>query len=295
MQWRESKMYKVDNAIIMAAGTASRFAPISYEKPKALIEVKGEILIERQIKQLLEKGINDIMIVVGYKKEMFQYLKSKFNVKLIENPDYLTRNNNASIYHARKYIKNTLICSADNYFKKNPFDIEYEESYYSGVYSNGYTNEWCMQENSDGYICKVTIGGKNSWYMLGHVFWNENFSKKFLKILEHEYNLSVTKDKLWESIFINHLDEFKMKINKYPENFIFEFDTLDELRVFDNSYILDTRSSIIKNICEKLNCNESEIINVSPIKNKDNTASGFSFTYNKNKYIYDYNNDLIKI
>ena len=39
--------YKVDNAIIMAAGTASRFAPLSYEKPKALIEVKGEILIER--------------------------------------------------------------------------------------------------------------------------------------------------------------------------------------------------------------------------------------------------------
>ena len=37
---------KVDNAIIMAAGTSSRFAPLSYERPKALIEVKGEILIE---------------------------------------------------------------------------------------------------------------------------------------------------------------------------------------------------------------------------------------------------------
>ena len=36
---------KVDNAIIMAAGTASRFAPLSYELSKALIEVKGEILI----------------------------------------------------------------------------------------------------------------------------------------------------------------------------------------------------------------------------------------------------------
>jgi len=29
--------YQVDNAIIMAAGLSSRFAPISYEKPKALI------------------------------------------------------------------------------------------------------------------------------------------------------------------------------------------------------------------------------------------------------------------
>ena len=40
-------MYKVDNAIIMAAGVSSRFAPLSFETPKALTEVKGEILIER--------------------------------------------------------------------------------------------------------------------------------------------------------------------------------------------------------------------------------------------------------
>lgn len=45
-------MIKVKNAVIMAAGTSSRFAPLSYEKPKALIRVKGEVLIERQIMQL---------------------------------------------------------------------------------------------------------------------------------------------------------------------------------------------------------------------------------------------------
>ena len=46
------KQYKVDNAIIMAAGLSSRFAPLSYEKPKGLYGVKGEILIEREIEQL---------------------------------------------------------------------------------------------------------------------------------------------------------------------------------------------------------------------------------------------------
>ena len=80
----------VKNAVIMAAGTSSRFAPISIERPKALINVKGEILIERQIKQLKESGIYDISIVVGYKHESFSYLKDKFNVKLIDNPYYLS-------------------------------------------------------------------------------------------------------------------------------------------------------------------------------------------------------------
>ena len=61
--------FKVENAIILAAGLSSRFAPISYEKPKGLLRVRGEVLIERQIRQLQEMGISNITIVVGYKKE----------------------------------------------------------------------------------------------------------------------------------------------------------------------------------------------------------------------------------
>ena len=65
------------NAIILAAGKSNRFAPFTYEKPKGLFRVKGEILIERQIEQLLEAGITDIYIVVGYMKEKFFYLVMK--------------------------------------------------------------------------------------------------------------------------------------------------------------------------------------------------------------------------
>ena len=72
----------------MAAGTSSRFAPLSYEKPKGLLKVKGEILIERQIRQLQEAGITDIIVVVGYMAEQFDYLKDKYGVKLALNEDY---------------------------------------------------------------------------------------------------------------------------------------------------------------------------------------------------------------
>ena len=70
--------YQADNAIIMAAGMSSRFAPLSYEKPKGLMTVKGEVLIERQIRQLREAGIDEIVIVAGYKKECVYYLKEKY-------------------------------------------------------------------------------------------------------------------------------------------------------------------------------------------------------------------------
>lgn len=74
----ELNKYKVDNAIIMAAGMSSRFVPLSYERPKGLLVVKGEKLIERQIKQLKEAGINDITVVVGYLKEQFFYLEENW-------------------------------------------------------------------------------------------------------------------------------------------------------------------------------------------------------------------------
>ena len=47
---KELDRYKVDNAIILAAGMSTRFVPISYEFPKGLTVVKGEVLIERQIR-----------------------------------------------------------------------------------------------------------------------------------------------------------------------------------------------------------------------------------------------------
>ena len=282
-------MYNVDNAIIMAAGVSSRFAPLSYEKPKALITVNGEVLIERQIRQLREVGINEIVVVVGYKKEQFYYLKEKFGVIIVENPEYNTRNNNASIYVAQKYIHNSYICSADNCFTQNPFTKMVEESFYSVVYSNGKTDEWCVDIDNNEYITGVKIGGENSWYMLGHVFWSESFSEKFLGILNDEYNLPQTKNLLWESIYIKHIDELKMKVKKYDDNYIFEFDTLDELRRFDKSYINDTKSKILKKIAKQNNCIEKDIVDVSVIKDeKGINAIGFQYKINNEKYSYYY-------
>ena len=283
---------KVDNAIIMAAGTSSRFAPISFEKPKALINVRGEILIERQIRQLKEAGIGEVVVVMGYKADHFQYLRDKFDVVLIHNDEYLMRNNNSSIYAVRDYLKNSYICSSDNYFIDNPFDKDVDESYYSSVYVKGLTNEWCIREEN-GWIKDVKIGGRDSWIMMGHVFWSSSFSNKFISILEEEYDKKETADKLWESIYIEHIGSLPMKIRKFPDNYIFEFDTLDELRVFDNSYMDNSGSEILKCISKKLGVRERDITNLRAFKSSDNSASGFDFFASGKEYRYLYKtNDM---
>lgn len=281
-------MYQVDNAVIMAAGASSRFAPLSYEKPKALIEVKGEILIERQIRQLRAAGVPEIYVVAGYMAEQFSYLEEKFGVHILMNPDYRIRNNHSSIYAARQVLGNTYICSADNYFPENPFAREVEESYYAAVYADGKTGEWCMQTDEAGYITRVDIGGENCWYMLGHTFWSETFSRRFVKILEEAYPRPETADKFWEDLFMENLSRLPMQIRKYPRDFIFEFDSIDELRTFDESYWADTRSTILKAIAAELGGEEREIFQIVSYKGADSTAAGFRFRFRDRRYDYAY-------
>lgn len=275
------------NAIIMAAGTSSRFVPLSVERPKGLVEVKGEILIERQIRQLKEAGITDITLVVGYKAEMFAYLRDKYAVDIVYNEDFARYNNTSSLIRVIEKLDNTFICSSDNYFPENVFTRESVDSYYSALYAEGKTNEYCLITNTEDQITDVKVGGHDSWYMVGHVFFNHEFSEKFRKLMIKEYCNETTKQGYWEDLYIRYIDQLpKMKINRYQEGDIQEFDSLDELRMFDESYKNDTRSSIVKQICKQLEVEEACVHAFRNIKHKGNYLQ---FQFKVYDDVYEYN------
>lgn len=270
----------------MAAGTSSRFVPLSAEYPKALLNVKGEILIERQIRQLKAAGVDDITVVVGYKAEAFAYLKEKFGVDLVMNEDYARYNNTSSLIRVLDRLGNTFICSSDNYFPENVFNRPSVESYYSALYAQGATGEYCLGVDSDDYISSVSIGGRDSWYMVGHVYFAEEFSKIFAPLLEQEYGKAETRQGYWEDVYIRFIDTLpKMKIRRYNEADIKEFDSLDELRLFDPTYLSDTRSPIIKDIAARLGCDQSEL---TAFRNEKSGANQLQFTFFKGGDTYRY-------
>ena len=112
---------EVKSAIILAAGYGMRMVPINTELPKGLLEVYGEPLIERLIKQLHEADIKDIYVVVGFMKEKYEYLIDEYQVKLIVNSEYATKNNMYSLKSAIKYLDSSYIVPCDLYCKENPF------------------------------------------------------------------------------------------------------------------------------------------------------------------------------
>lgn len=280
------EQYRVDGAVITAAGFGSRFVPLSFETPKGLLEVFGERMIERQIKQLHEVGITNITIMVGYLKEKFEYLIDKYQVKLLYNPEYSCKNNLATIYHARELFrgKNMYLLVSDNWLRENMFH-QYEcGSWYSSVYIEGTTSEWCVTSNKKGKITSVSIGGKDSWIMYGPAFLSRPFSETFFPLLESHYHSPGTEQWYWEQILTEHIEELEMYVNRQPDKQVYEFENLEQLREFDPKYQNHSDNKALQLVSSVLKVEESTIRNIRCLK-AGMTNKSFLFEVNGKHYI----------
>lgn len=229
--------YRVDNAIIMAAGYSARCMPLSEVMPKGLFRVRGERLIERQIEQLRAAGIDEIIVVTGYKHEMFDYLRDKYGVVLRVNEDYSRYNNIASLYAVREYLANSYILCCDNYYADNVFHRYVYEPYYSCVYTDRFCDEFCVTDLSeDGHIREIVRGGGNCWFTIGDCYFDRHFSSVFVRHLEREWADRETRNLLMDEFHIRHIEELPLYMEKREAGRVLEFDTVEEFRAFDPDF-----------------------------------------------------------
>ncbi len=245
--------YRVDNAIIMAAGFSARCMPLSSTMPKGLFQVKGEVLIEREIRQLKEAGITDIILVVGFMGEKFEYLREKYGVKLLLNKDFDKYNNIASLYAAQAYMGNSYILCSDNYYVNNVFHKYVYVPYYSCVYSDEFCDEFCVTGvDEDDYITKIHRGGKKQWYTIGDAYFNRDFSRTYVRLMNEEWDQPGVRNMLMDDFHMAHIQELRLRKVERPEESILEFDTLEEFKAFDpmfSSFMeekLDKSNEVIK-------------------------------------------------
>ncbi|HIX16061.1 MAG TPA: phosphotransferase [Candidatus Hungatella pullicola] len=293
--------HQVDGALIIAAGFGSRFVPLTFETPKGLLEVFGERMIERQIRQLHEAGITDITIAVGYLKEKFEYLIDKYQVKLLYNPEYSCKNTLATIYHAKDTLKgkNMYLLSSDNWLRHNMYHHYEGDAWYSSAFMKGQTSEWCLHFNKKGQIQSVTVGGEDSWVMYGPAYFSREFSDQFLPVLEAYYHLPGTEQFYWENVLKEMLsgetavrlpnlpqarEKILIDINRRPENEVYEFENLEELRQFDVKYQHHSDNQAMELLSQVFQVPESEITEIRCLKS-GMTNKSFLFKVNGTHYI----------
>jgi hypothetical protein len=108
----------------------------------------------------------------------------------------------------------------------------------------------------------------------------------FKKTLSDEYNLLSTRTSYWEDIYIKHIGTLPlMRPIMFKQNELLEFDSIDELREYDTSYINNTRSKYIEEICKKINCKEQELTCFKKINHMKGKV--FVFKYNNRNFIYN--------
>lgn len=276
------------NAIILAAGKSNRFAPFTYEKPKGIFNIRGHILIERQIEQLQEANVKDIYIVVGYMKEKFFYLEQKYNnVHLIVNNDFGKKGNLYSLYTARDYLLNTFICCADHYYLNNPFieNNDDNHSYRQVTFEEGKFREFSINFNEEGIINQFKVGGRDSYAMVGCAYFNEEFSNIFKRLMEEEIDDFGVSSMFWEEFYGMHINELSLQAKVVNKGWVREFEDIDDLRAFDSDFLLNIDSDIITNISNTLHCDPNKITDINVI-NAGLTNVSFSFSINGKKYVY---------
>ena len=275
----DSCVSRPKRAIILAAGYGLRMVPIGSEVPKALLEVRGEILIERQIRHLKEKGIHEIYVVVGYLKEMFDYLVDDFGVHLIYNKDYDTKNNLYTMSLVADKILNAYIIPCDIYAYTNPFG-EYEvKSWYmlgkEEVEGSGY------KVNRKGVIKRIgsDLPGNR---VLGITYLNEEDGLLVRKNIEEMIKEDVWAHSFWEEALFadRNLTIFPRFVDAGEA---VEINTYMDLRSIDAESD-HLNSSVLDYISRELDCRVQDITEITIMK-KGMTNRSFRFTLGERKYI----------
>ena len=266
------------NAIILAAGFGMRMVPINLTSPKALLEVKGERMIDRIIKQLHDAGVTDITVVVGFMKDAFEYLIDEYGVELIVNEKYATSNNLHSLALVAERIKNTYIIPCDIWCYENPFSRTELYSWY--MVSDLITDESDIRVNRRMELTR-TLSKTPGNVMIGISYLLEPEAKVVRKKLKEMDDEQHSGD-FWETVLFGK-DHINVQAKVVRGSSVTEINTYEQLRDFDSDSN-HLKTDAIHTISSVLKCNENDITNIRVLK-KGMTNRSFSFIVAGNKYI----------
>ncbi|MCB9060184.1 MAG: phosphoenolpyruvate mutase [Halobacteriovoraceae bacterium] len=95
-------------AIILAASRGKELGNLTLDKPKTLIKINGETILHQLVNKYQNHGVDEAVVIRGYKKEIFPDIKC---TTYIDNDEYEETGELTSLFKAKDYISGDIIIS----------------------------------------------------------------------------------------------------------------------------------------------------------------------------------------
>ena len=219
--------------LILAAGKGTRMGNI--EVPKCLLEINGVPIIKHQINSFKKNGINDIVVVTGYKSEMIHDLLND-QVRYVHNSKFNEMNNIYSVWLAIQKLQDDFICiygdlMFDEEILKKCLEIKSE----IGLMVETNTRDETMKVKIENE--KIVAVNKKIDYKIadGNFVGMAKFSKNVLKILFNEIDHLITENiDGYYTLGIENLIKKNVEVGYQVTNGLSWMD-IDEEREFEES------------------------------------------------------------
>ena len=230
--------YRVNSAIILAAGFGSRMMPATADRPKPLVTVNGVPILETLLGALTAVGIRDITVVRGYRKECFDALLEKYPfLTLVDNDIYSKTNNISSVMAVLDKLDGCYLCEADLYITNPQIITKYQyASNILGAYSLE-TDDWSFQMDENGHIVNYQKGNTFCYNYYGISYWTQADSACLREDFRQVYGEDGGKDYFWEFIpLVLRKERYAVEIRRCRKSDIMEIDNYYELAQLDPTY-----------------------------------------------------------
>ena len=222
-------------AMILAAGMGTRLKPLTNNTPKGLVKVNGIPMVERQIQYLKESGIDEIIVVTGYLKEKFNYLKEEYGVTLIHNDKYDIYNNLYTMYLVRDLLPDSYVLESDIYMNKNVIDINIDKTQYFGSREFNFEKEWIFKVNKDYRIISMEMESSDDDIILkGISYWTAKDGKFISEKINEAVHTYGFDDLYLDDIVKDNIYNIDLYLNELDREDLFEIDSIADLKKVEN-------------------------------------------------------------
>lgn len=236
------------SAIILAAGYGSRISDVTAE-PKSLLVINDMTLMDRHFAALKKAGIQNVVVVTGYKRELVEGHLSKFkmdfDLQFALNEDYRVKGNTYSLFYGlEKTAGDFLLFDAD---------LIYDAKILTHFVSDPVANQVLVGESSlDDIECTKTMIDKETGIVrmfidkravtdeelkrftfageaMGILKFSKHYRDEMMAACERFLQIEKNVAKNWEYVMNEFLTDHEMFVHRTVSNRWVEIDNKEDL------------------------------------------------------------------